>query len=94
MIFQALEVKLHWFGLIVEPAYVEQDIVVTTTLRFTCLHLSVHPLGLCRTTTSIFMDGLQIDLAQLISLMSRFAILKFHSGRSKVKVIQAELVVP
>ena len=42
----------------------------------------------------IFMDGFQNNLSQLFSLMRRCAVLRFHLGRSKVKVMQARQVVP
>ena len=43
-----------------------------------------------RTVKSTFMDGIQNNLAQISSLMSRYAVPKFHLGRSWVKVIEAQ----
>ena len=52
------------------------------------------PFGFVRVITSISMDGLHSNLTQLLSLMSRCAILNFRMGRSKVKVTRARRVVP
>ena len=71
----------------VKSASCERDLVITTSLWGIRVMVSV------RTTARIFMDGFQINLAQLLSSM-RCAFWRFHSVRSKVRVMQDQQVVP
>ena len=60
---------------VVEPAYCEQDIVVTTSVWYICVVLvCMHPSGFVRAITNTFKHGFQSNLAQLLFLMSRSTI--------------------
>ena len=54
----------------VEPACVERDIVITTTVQFMCVVAFVCPSKFVPTITSTIVDGLQDNLIQSFSIMS------------------------
>ena len=76
----------------VEPANGERDIVVTTSLGV-CAY--VHSCGclLGLELLYLYLNNYVYNLAQLFFSVKRSAMLKFHSGRSKVKVPLTQQVV-
>ena len=59
-----------------------------------CVCVCVPPSKFVQIITSTIVGGFQNNLTQLFSIMSRCAIWRFHSGRSKVKDIWARWVAP
>ena len=56
--------------------------------------MSIYPFEFVWIRTSIYMYGFQNDFEQRVSIIGKTAIWKFHSSRSKVKVLLARQVVP
>ena len=86
---------LFWM-IFVKPACGELDMVATTALQCMCICASIlSDLQIFPDHNFYILGWISHNLAQLFALISRrCAIWRFHSGRSKVKVMQAWRVVP
>ena len=82
------------FSFFVDSPCGKRDIVVTRAPQCMWVCLCVCPLRFVRTITSTFINRFPNNLVQLFFLMSGYAISRFHSDKSKVKVTWALQVVP